>query len=249
MTEIAEGIAILVLSPGKDDCWYCKEKPKTDPVKNDLVEEPSSKGKAENDLSNDSSKLGTALGFRPRWEIQVEDLEGKVAVTPAAHHLIPGYASLKKVGKLKQFMEKGKKVDGDVGYDVNCRENGVWLPGSYGVTATSVHGTKWSAYSFQDEYARQAMKRAGAQFHDSHPEYSSKVERSLSEIADRILVKHPVKCPGCDAKISELARPPYGLVGRLHALSRTHRRFVNGPPRKWPTGSGYFTSKRSMLMR
>jgi A nuclease family of the HNH/ENDO VII superfamily with conserved AHH len=248
VSDIGESVFVPDLSAGKDDCWYCK-KPKEKDVENDLAEDPTSLGRAENDLKNDSSKLGTALGFRPTWSITVPDVDQPVDVTPAAHHLIPGNASLKEVPNLLKYMKKGQVVRGDIGYDVNSRENGVWLPGSYAVTARSVHDTKWSDYAHQDSYALAAMKRAGGQFHDAHPRYSLKVKSALNQIADRIKVRHPEKCPGCDETLSDKARPPYGLVGRLNALSRVQRRFLSGPPRKWPVETGYYTSDRALRLK
>ncbi|MGD2154638.1 MAG: AHH domain-containing protein, partial [Gemmatimonadales bacterium] len=195
--EIGEAIAVAVMTTPKEDCWFCKEERKADDPKNDLDEDPDSKGKPENQLQNDSSKLGQALGHRPSWSIVVPKMTEPVGVVPAAHHLVPGNASLKKVTKLLKYMKAGEKVSGDIGYDVNSRQNGVWLPGSYGVTEKSALQQKWSAYEYQDLYAVEAMKRARAQFHDSHPTYSEKVKKTLSCIADRIIANHPVKCPGC----------------------------------------------------
>lgn len=245
--EIAEKIAVAVVSDGKDDCWFCSEKPK-ETAKTDLNEDPSSIGLPENDLRNNSSALGSALGSRPSWVITIPGVGEAAEVVPGAHHLIPGNASLARVGELIDFLKAGKKIRADVGYDVNSRENGIWLPGSYGVNAQSVVGKKWSQFSYQDEYAKAAMTRAGAQFHDSHPTYSDRLKTTLRTIANRIVVKYPEKCPGCDKQISDKARPPYGIVGRLNAVSRRHRTFLAGPPRKWPVRSGYFTSRRSVLM-
>ena len=45
----------------------------------------------------------------------------------AAHHIIPGKASLPK-SKLADYIWRGKKIEGDIGYDVDGSENGVWLP-------------------------------------------------------------------------------------------------------------------------
>lgn len=247
--QVGESIAVAVISAGKDDCWFCKEKPKDDQASTDLAEDPDSVGKPENDLKNDSSKLGAALGHRPAWTIVLPDIGERAEVTPAAHHLIPGNASLKKVTKLVDFLKAGKVIRADVGYDVNAQHNGIWLPGSYGINPSSVVARKWSAYPYQNEYAIAAMKRAGAQFHDAHPTYSERLKTTLRTIADRIVARHPEKCPGCNETLSDKARPPYGLVGRLAAVSRRHRAFLSGPHRKWPIGSGYFTSGRSALMK
>lgn len=67
---------------------------------------------------------------------------GLFPFTVAAHHIIPGNASLKKSG-LYEFMKDGGSVNsmggrsytikGHIGYDVNGSHNGVWLPGNYAI--------------------------------------------------------------------------------------------------------------------
>jgi hypothetical protein len=254
--EIAEPIAALVATPDeKEKCWACEQDP-PDERHNSLDESPSSIGDPENDLHNDSSTLGKNLGFRPSWTISVPDSQGGEAVTrtcevlPGAHHLIPGNASLKKVPSILDLMESSRgKIQSDIGYDVNSAQNGVWLPANYGVNINSAFGKKWSQYQHQNDYAIAAMKRAGAQFHDAHPEYSDKVKTTLRALADKINLKKPEVCAICGKQISDKSRPPYGLVGRLNRVSRQHHRFLAGPVRKWPVDSGYFTSSRSALMK
>lgn len=255
--EIGESIAVQVSMPDKGEpCWACEEAPKAPLSPNDLVEDPSSLGDAENQLKNDSSKLGQKLGHRPTWRIRAPAtspgsvrVEHVVEVTPGAHHLIPGNASLKQVPSLLGLMEQSRgKVSKDIGYDVNCAQNGVWLAASYGVTPGSVLQIKWTNYAHQNEYARAAMKAAGTQFHDAHPIYSENVQATLRSLADKIRLEAPTRCGICGKTIDDKSRPPYGLVGRLHSVSRMHRRFLVGPVRKWPLGSGYFTSARSALM-
>jgi hypothetical protein len=254
--EIGESIAVSVATSDQDeDCWACQEPPRGD-LTNKLNEDPSSIGEPENQLTNDSSKLGSNLGHRPQWQIQVPDTEaGKsimrsCVVVPAAHHLIPGNASLKQVPSIMDLIDSGRgKISSDIGYDVNGQPNGIWLPANYGVRPDSEFGRKWSLYGHQNEYARAAMKKAGAQFHDAHPEYSGKVKTALRALADKINLKKPTTCGVCDKQLTDKARPPYGLVGRLNGVSRQHRAFLAGPVRKWPLGSGYFTSSRSALMK
>lgn len=252
--ELGETIAIAIanlISESKEDCWYCKEKPEKTEIQNQLNEDPDSLGlpPPENDLKNASSRLGENLGLRPNWIINKPNSDNKTEVVPGAHHLIPGNASLNKAKTLLKYIKKGDKINGDIGYDVNCRENGVWLPGNYGVReGASDFKIKWSQYQYQEEYAINAMKKANAQFHDAHNKYSQRVLKTLEEIAGKIVVNMPDKCPVCKNTVEDKARPPYGLVGRLNACSRHHRRFLSGSSRKWPVQSGYFTSKHSKLL-
>lgn len=254
--QVGEAVELPAGPDPDEPCWACEEKPKEPKVKNDLDESPSSLGPPENDLANDSSTLGKNVGFRPEWNISVAretDAAGskimiQCTVTPAAHHLIPGNASLKRCPSLLDLMDAGRgKITSDIGYDVNSAQNGIWLPGSYGVTEVSDFEQKWSAYSFQLEYAFAAMAAAGAQFHDAHPTYSKLLIRSLRSLADKITLKAPEKCGICGKETEDKARPPYGLVGRLNRLSSLHRRFLRGPTRKWPVATGYFTSRWAVL--
>ena len=92
------------------------------------------------------------------------------------------------------------------------------------------------------------MRASRSQFHDAHPIYSNNVQVALRKLAEKLELKAPENCGICGKKVSDKSRPPYGLVGRLNALSRQHRVFLSGPVHKWPIQSGYFTSARSALM-
>lgn len=93
-----------------------------------------------------------------RMEAYKDAKAGDFPFTVAAHHLIPGNASLYKAavklvnfmddgGKIKTFVKKrSKTIDGDIGYDVNGSHNGIWLPGNYAIkTALPKRKTKSGA--------------------------------------------------------------------------------------------------------
>ena len=256
MTDIGEGVAKDAVFGSKGDCWYCAKKPTSENRMNQLNEDPDSTGGImnsipENYVRNSSSRLGVSMGGKhPKWKIRApHDQSKQCGVVPAAHHLIPGNASLKKATPLLKFMiaAKGPPWSSDVGYDVNAKQNGVWLPGSYGVNPRSlVFGMKWSAYSMQTEYANAAMKKAGAQFHDAHPEYSENVEGTLKSIATLLKMPGMAKCPVCEKEIEDKARPPFGLVSRLNFVSGKHRAMLVklGPRTIALAQVGYFTSSR-----
>ncbi|MGH9425695.1 MAG: hypothetical protein ACRD2L_05235, partial [Terriglobia bacterium] len=83
---------------------------------------------------------------------------GDFPFTVAAHHLIPGNASLynEEVGLINYLEDggevesnKGKKrtIEGHIGYDVNGSHNGVWLPGNYAIkTALKKRKIKGKTY-------------------------------------------------------------------------------------------------------
>src|SRR5690349_16441988 len=240
--EILEQIAVNVFLPGKEDCWFCQQKPESTEVTNDLAEDPNSLGGPpaipENDVANDSSALGSNLGNRPDWAITApNDEEQEATIVPAAHHLIPGNASYKRAPELHKYVSGDKNlIQSDIGYNVNCAENGVWLPGSYGVHpgATTTGNKKWSKYKYQDAYAIKAMKAAGAQFHDAHPKYSTNVKNTLCSLAEKLdamYEKNDGNCPVCGKKASDDAgklTPPFGLVGKLNGISASHRTMLKG---------------------
>jgi hypothetical protein len=245
--EILERIAVAAVKQDrKKPCWYCEE----DPGKrnNDLGPDPGDEG--ENDEVNCASKLGQNLGEAPGWSIQCPTTNKPVNIVPAAHHCIPGNASLKKAVDLHDFMKKGGvfNLSSDIGYSVNHGNNGVWLPGNYGVRAGKNSYTKnWGSQTnaFKVNYANRAMKGMGLQFHDSHPAYSKNVRQTLESIAAKL--GEPDKtCPICGDDLKDGTRPPYGLVSRLDNVSGRHRNLITkvGKQTKKHVSKGYFTSSR-----
>ena len=264
MPELAEPVAIgiLALTDGpKDPCWFCSERPTWNLQNNETADPDTSDSEAEdgvpeNDETNCSSALGVNLGSPPQWKIDCPDTGKKTTVVPGAHHCIPGGASLAKATALHDFMRKGGPFNlaSDIGYDVNARENGVWLPANYGVRSQNDHYTKnWSSFSptFKQQYAERAMAKAsGAQFHDAHPKYSKNVLKTLEALAEKL--GEPVdKCPVCKKKYENGVTPPFGLVGRLNQISSHHRRLItasNASDAKTYATNGYYTSSRVKTM-
>lgn len=264
MTELCEpvliGEAAAAASP-EEPCWFCSEQPTWD-LKNEEVADPetadseSEDGVPENDETNCSSALGQNLGSPPSWSVACPDSGKASAVVPGAHHCIPGGASLAKATLLHDFMRKGGPFNlaSDIGYNVNARPNGVWLPANYGVRAGSNGYTKnWSSFNpvFKQTYAERAMKAAsGAQFHDAHPRYSKNVLKSLEALAEK-LGEPKDKCPVCKKKFANGVPPPFGLVGRLNGISAHHKLLIttaNPKDAKTYASEGYFTSSRVLTM-
>jgi hypothetical protein len=256
--EIGEQIAVDVTVPSADDasCWYCQEPAGEDKTNKETAapnttasEQPDNV--PENDERNLSAALGTALGNAPVWIIANPSKQGaQTTVVPAAHHLIPGEASLAKATALHKFMRKGGEMSlsSDIGYDVNDARNGVWLPGNYAVRAgnTEFGGQTWTSQkaSFQLEYVRKAMlAAAGRLFHDAHRKYNDLVKQTLISIAGKIQKKEKDKCPICGKEAKD-TRPPFGLVLRLHGVSGRHRSMVVSPTKK-TVSAGYYTSTKA----
>jgi hypothetical protein len=263
--EMLEAVGLPDLVVQKTSpCWFCEENTEEGP-KNEETEDPASpEGKsasAENGEHNDASVLGSNLGSRPTWYIQHPvgpgdpiEASTQTEVVPAAHHLLPGNASVNKANDLHKYMLwQGKNplgLKGPIGYDINNAGNGVWLPGNYAVRKDTEFGKNWSEFKdpFKDAYARAAMKNAGnLQLHDAHPKYNSNVRASLTEIARKLdsMWKDKSKCPVCGKKLENQNEPPYGLVGRLNALSAEHRKaLIYTAQNRKAINSGYVTSSR-----
>jgi hypothetical protein len=254
--EVGEPVAIAMEAVEKTRaCWYCTIKPGPK-IKNDEEADPqtsdseSEEEVPENDEKNNASKLGDNLKSQPSWTIKCPDDGLGTTVLSAAHHCIPGNASLKKATALHDFMREGGPfaLESDIGYGVNHKNNGVWLPGNYGVrNGKSNYKRGWGSFDedFKDKYAALAMQKAMVQFHDAHPAYSKNVLDTLEAMANKL--GEPGKnCPVCDKKFDK-CRPPFGLVGRLDFVSGEHRnRITNLSKRKGKKAAqnGYFTSTR-----
>lgn len=270
--EMLEKIALPDVTLASDgDCWFCKQEPEEDQttLANEEDESPPSpEGKAagaENEETNNASALGKNLEDEPEWKIShslhEEDpiADGETTkIVPAAHHLLPGNASVNKAEALHKFMLwKGKNdlnFSGPIGYNINNAKNGVWLPGNYAVREGTRFEKTWSEFKkgFQNQYAKQAMKNAGSiQFHDAHRRYNSNVKKTLLDIAEKLDAKSNKgeKCPVCGKDIPEDAnkkkRPPYGLVQRLNYLSTEHQKALKHPAQNQKAiSNGYYTSSR-----
>lgn len=168
--------------------------------------------------------------------------------TVAAHHLIPGEASLAKSALVK-FMtqhesvkitlqtpggprQADKKIAKHIGYNVNGAHNGVWLPGNYHIRSyhSPIRGKSWSDLGDDPwclNYVAAATKAAGGQFHDAHTQYSAAVEELLNKIA-LVLMKHE-----CDDCAKPEINPPFLIKQRLYGLSAVFRGKLTAPPSVW----------------
>lgn len=259
--QIGEAIAVAAVSQDdKEDCWFCEEKPKAEKKKTDLKANPDTSTAEipdyvpENKEDNNSSTLGSNLiaggDKEPKWRIKNLLKPAKQSdVVPAAHHCIPGEASMAKVPALHKFMREGGPADyeSDIGYDINDAANGVWLPGNYAVRDGNPEFNKktWTLQTpkFQLDYVKLAMNKAGGKmFHDAHRTYNTRVKDTLLSIANKLAKPKKGKCPVCEEP-EKKGRPPYGLVRRLHGVSGAHRTMLNSPTKRTVL-EGYFTSTK-----
>ncbi len=183
----------------------------------------------------------------------------------AAHHLIPGEASLPK-SSLFNYIEGGKIIASDIGYGVNGRENGIWLPTHHALSQNMPvlpFATQQHAYadltpegndmvgSFTSTYTQAVMAYANCQFHDDHTsatDYSNFVVKILNKIQANLATIKNFNCDKCMKAKSGGGKlpPPYRLVHRLNGVAGRLGGFLRGSPAAWRPP--VFTSKHAMSL-
>ncbi|CAD5370991.1 conserved hypothetical protein [Rubrivivax sp. A210] len=277
MTQLGEAVKAAGISTLSRKCPFDEAEPPDDPRPEDeeFAWDDSVTMAAAQD--NSASKLGNNLeggspgsdgswnvlgGDPPRYKAPQVDTKRdpskpKVEVdgvdypfTVAAHHIIPGNASLYESQLFKSYMKKGGKmqvtqpkkktftVSRNIGYNINGSHNGVWLPGSYAIR-TGVHPSKstWSVLietpghvEWCYRYIAAVTKSTGSQFHDTHVHYSNNVLKLLNKMS-LLLMKHQTQCDDCQGK--DQSPPPYIVKNRLYRLSAHLRGKLRLSPRYW----------------
>jgi hypothetical protein len=192
---------------------------------------------------------------KPKVEVDGADYP----FTVAAHHIIPGNASLYESQLFKSYMKKGGKmqvtqpksktftISRNIGYNINGSHNGVWLPGSYAIRS-GVHPSKstWSVLiedpnhmEWCHRYIAAVTKKTGVQFHDTHVNYSNNVLKLLNKIS-LMLLKHQTRCDDCQGK--DQSPPPYIVKSKLYRLSAHLRGKLRLSPRYWGSKDPWMTS-------
>jgi hypothetical protein len=90
------------------------------------------------------------------------------------------------------------------------------------------------------------MRKAKAQFHDAHPEYSKKVKEALNAVAAKIVQSsEPKFCDQCpEWKEGDKLPPPHYLINRLNGISKRLWFRVSGSPSSWHPD--LYTSKKAL---
>ncbi|WP_281556011.1 AHH domain-containing protein [Thalassomonas sp. RHCl1] len=250
--EVNEASADAVTSDNHDkDCYFCNAKESPTTETNDLIDEPDEDAAEMEDslgeykFKNRSGKLGRALGGKP--EPRKVILAGKpYDAAVAAHHLIPGNASLKESAIMEWLHVDGKAV-GNIGYNVNAKTNGVWSPGNYGVRPWGTKGAafvaecakhcKDSGYTGEPitakDFAFSAMEAWGCQFHDAHEDYSTFVADVLDKIADKLDNNKNIWCPEQKKKNKDEPTQMFQIVGRLNTVSARMKKMLTFPTFSW----------------
>ena len=248
--QVGESANVDVIADSKhdDDCYFCnaKDEPvdETNELTDNFEDDTDLDGSLQNvKFRNNSGTLGAAIGGdQGTRSVTVPGTKPgqSLEVSVAAHHLIPGNASLAKseLFTCKKYLHKDKKAPGNIGYNVNSAPNGVWLPGNY---AARPWGEKGAAFqkSFgpsAQQYSYAAIRVWRGQFHDAHEAYSNEVKKVLNKIFDKLEENEDIWCPEAKKdkdKKPEERSPLYVLVARLNTVSSRMRRMLVAPSTNW----------------
>lgn len=250
--DLGELVSVDMIVDEKHDdetCAFCKSKEPPKEIVNELKDEHDEDAEAalgdimpSYKFKNDAGKLGDALGGKPAAK-QVIIKEKVFDAAVAAHHLIPGNAALakSKLFNSNKYLWKDGKAKGNIGYNVNAAENGVWSPGNYGVRPWGADGAlfvalnKFSASAPKD-FSFLAMTNWRAQFHDAHADYSKFVEDCLDKVFEKLEANKDLWCPEAknkENKSPEEKEPIYSLVQRMDTISARMKKMLVFPTNNW----------------
>jgi hypothetical protein len=151
-----------------------------------------------------------------------------VPVIFSAHHLIPGNGSLSP-SALLPLLRKDGAAKGNIGYDVNRHQNGVWLPTPWALIIQE----KWDDVRMvvssdeveKNDFVAAAMIAHG-QLHFNHNQYNSLVKKTLNEINEKYGHVSQCVCPIGKGQIDDEDVSLLSLVSRLDCLSGRLRSYV-----------------------
>lgn len=242
--QVGEAVAVEIAAENHDDeCYFCKSQEEPETEVNELTDNYDEDSDLDGSLGdfrfkNASSKLGRALGGVPN-DKTVTMAGQPLDVAVAAHHLVPGNASLKhsELFKSGEYIWKDGSATSNIGYNVNSEPNGVWLPGNYGMRPWGTDGATFHAAKGIEpkDYAFEAIEAWDGQFHDAHGAYSDFVKDALDKIYDKLEANKSLWCPEAkksDKKASERS-PMYVLVSRLNTISGRMERMLKTPTTNW----------------
>jgi hypothetical protein len=179
----------------------------------------------------------------------------------AAHHILPGEASLPK-STIAKYIWKGGTIRSDVGYDCDGSENGVWLPTHQVMSArlgkaqkTVIHdeenprptkGMSWeqlstrakenegSATTYSQLFLPRYTQQAMKLARCQFHDSHSNYNRYVIKKLDEIALILRNKSSSCKKCSDDDGKksPPYLLVYKLNRLSSVIRGLLVGPPKK-----------------
>ena len=262
MTELGEGAAVDLIDVDHDaeSCPCCQQ---TAPVValNVFVAHNDEDAVAARDnmqwirFNNAPDTLGGQLDpaavYGLRRVRQHYESGDDLALAMIPHHLIPGATGLQRSTLVSAglYLRSDGSAPGNIGYDVNCAANGVWVPSNHAYRPWGPEGaifTQREGLAAQ-EYCRAAIAVCHAQFHDSHESYSEIVRDALDRLQAEVQHHAAYVCPhaptqgapgGAVTGEAVTAGAVTGgavtvVVQRVHALSSRVQRLVCFPTTGW----------------
>jgi len=178
----------------------------------------------------------------PEYDEKPIEIAGvKYPLSIAAHHLIPGKASLPH-STIKKYVWNGlwlathqtmslKMGEAQTIIIVDDTNPGKTKGMSWADLSTRAKEKEGNQLTYTElflpRYTQQAMKLLSSQFHDSHDDYSDWVKGQLDKISLSLDFKSGF-CKICKGKA--IKTPPYLLVYRLNSFSRTCAGLLSGSP-------------------
>lgn len=183
--------------------------------------------------------------------------EFAVEIKPTPHHLIPGNAAMEPSSLEEWTCKKHGLLKEDVGYNIDCAENGIWLPHlphihwtrmfdkAKGLRFSDVFG-KWSALSDLRKKAvgYLIMSETWLQMHytdhddpyvhvDNETTYDSEAKERCNLLGDLMMAFWAPKCPAAEDETDKKFHPPYGIINRINLQSTFMRQRITGRPTFW----------------
>ena len=246
--DLGEDVSVDMIVDEKHDdtCVFCSANNPPAEIVNELSDQHDEDAEARTgDLmptykfKNDAGTLGRNMGGKPD-SITVVLAGQSFEAAVAAHHLIPGNAALKESNLFKsnEYLWKDGRAKGNIGYNINAAENGVWLPGNYGVRPWGPLGDTFATTTgvTAQEFAFSAIESWRRQFHDSHADYSTFVKDCLDKLYDKLEANQDIWCPeqkNKKDKTPEEKEPIYALVQRMNTISSRMKKMLNFPTTNW----------------
>ena len=260
--QMTLGSAVSSIPPCDDDCPFCKEEKylgyttKHGEQKKESVLASNLRSKQE--ITNDRSagKVYPLSGGDDQtigWEAEPGVFEDFTVGIPAApHHLIPGNAAMAP-SRLEDWTRESKgKIREDIGYSIDCAQNGIFLPhlpeiyftrykSGTKIKQSAFYGQTWLdlSASVKESIGFLLMGETSLQMHytdhsavfaGSAGSYDDICKSLCNGLADAVSLSYgAAKCKDDDGKVA----PPYAVVIRTNGLSRKVKRKITGHPENW----------------
>lgn len=179
----------------------------------------------------------------------------KVDMAAAPHHLIPGKAAMAESNLEKWTCASKGKIKEDIGYNIDCAQNGIFLPHlpeiywtkhKEGIPMAKFYGQTWSGLSgsSKESISFVVMQETWLQIHytdhdDPYEEMSpyASYDQECIDLCDELgnditkRMKDSI-CPECGRKPKEYD-PPYEVVNEINQISKKLKNRITGKPTRW----------------